>query len=189
MGSILASRLLNKTSHVVPPLLIFPLSHIVALSCNPYPLISTHIPFDPHSTSMLVPPSLSSGASRCSRGSTPHRSLVMLATALLHQDLSFYPSMVCWALALHTHTTWFPSPPSGAVLALQNRAPVSSLMSPASYWCTPPIPQTRSLHPPVWTRPCLLVHPRWTTGEILYHTHSTSTRIFTCRTFAAFNID
>ena len=91
---------------------------LFALSCNSYPLISTHIPFDPHSTSMLVPPSLSSGASRCSRGSTPHRSLVMLATALLHQDLSFYPSMVCWALALHTHTTWFPSPPSGAVLAL-----------------------------------------------------------------------
>ena len=51
-------------SRFVPPLLIFPLSHIVALSCNPYPLISTHIPFDPHSTSMLVPPSLSSGASR-----------------------------------------------------------------------------------------------------------------------------
>ena len=93
-------------------------AHDASFSCHSYPLISTHIPFDPHSTSMLVPPSLSSGASRCSRGSTPHRSLVMFATALLHQDLSFYPSMVCWALALHTHTTWFPSPPSGAVLAL-----------------------------------------------------------------------
>ena len=51
---------------------------LFALSCNSYPLISTHIPFDSHSTSILVPPSLSSGASRCSRGFTPHRSLVML---------------------------------------------------------------------------------------------------------------
>ena len=77
---------------------------LLAFSCHSYPLISTHIPFDPHSTSILVPPSLSSGASRCSRGFTPHRSLVMLATALLHQDLSFYPSMVCWApRPSHTH--------------------------------------------------------------------------------------
>ena len=85
-------------------LLIFPLSHIVG---SLLPLVSTHIhsyPFDPHSTSILVPPSLSSGASRCSRGFRPHRSLVMFATALLHQDLSFYPSMVCWApRPSHTH--------------------------------------------------------------------------------------
>ena len=49
-----------------------------------------------------------------------------LPTALLHQDLSFYPSMVWWALALHTHTTWFPSPPSSTL----GRCPCSVKLRP-----------------------------------------------------------
>ena len=97
--------------------------------------------------------------------------------------------MVWWALALNTHTTWCPSHPSPRLPCPCSIKPLSSLMSPASCWCTPPTPQTRPLQPPFLTRPCLLVHRRWTTGEILHHTHSTSTWIFTCRTSAAFNID
>ena len=66
--------------------------------------------------------------------------------------LFIYPSMAWWALALNTHTTRCPSPPSGAVLALWNRPDdprlVPSLMPPASCWCKPPKPQTTTLQPP-----------------------------------------